>query len=134
MLPTTSITLSTTSTEDIPSYTYKLDPDSKRIIGHVDSGDSVVQAIRKIFETERFAYPIYTDQYGSEFESLIGQDPDFVQGVLESRIQDALSSDDRVLGLQAFEIVESKNDSMVVECTVSTIFGLVEIREEVLLR
>lgn len=134
MLPTSTIELSSTLIEDIPSYTYKLDQDSKRIIGHVDGSDSIVQAIRKILETERFAYPIYTDQYGSEFESLIGQDPDFVQGVLESRIQDALASDDRILGLQSFEVIESKNDSMVIECTVSTIFGLASIREEVLLR
>ena len=64
--------------KEYPSKTYRLDRTAGRIIGSVDGLDAVIQAYEKMFDTERFAWVIYTADYGVEFENLIGHDMDFV--------------------------------------------------------
>jgi Protein of unknown function (DUF2634). len=118
--------------QPIPSFTYRLNFNTRRIIGSVDGLDSMVQAIRKLFSTERFAWAIYDSQYGVEFESLLGQDMDFVTGVLRSRVEDALKCDERVIKLLNFEIMEVLKEHMVIALSISTIYGLVSFEREVI--
>ena len=54
---------------DVPTRTYKVV--NGRIVGYVDSLDAMRQAVEKVLLTERFAYNIYTANYGVEFSDLI---------------------------------------------------------------
>jgi len=123
------VTLENTEGE-MPSKTYKLDLEHKRISGTIDGQAAMLQAVRKIFETERFAYEIYTAAYGIELESLMGQSTDFVSAVLESRIKDALLADARILRLEDFQIVQPEKDVLEVSGTIITTQGNIGFREE----
>lgn len=113
-----------------PSKTYKLDFARKRIIGYVDSLEAITQAVHKLFLTERYAWEIYTQAYGVEFESLLGQPTDFVLAIFESRVKDAILADDRIRGIENFKIAKTDKSTIVASCTVITSQGNFEIREE----
>ena len=126
--PYATVDLSGTATTEMPSLTYKLDLVTKRIIGWIDEEDAMLQAIEKIFLTERFAYLIYTSLYGIELEGLIGKSLPFVQSVLESRIKDAVLADDRVLGISDYNNKVISKDELEVYVVVHTTFGQLEYR------
>ena len=67
-LPTTGDDLDLISfvVETQPSYTHKLDTDSNRVRGMTDDQDAVLQAVYLILNVERYAFPIYSRNYGSE--------------------------------------------------------------------
>lgn len=130
MLPQGLHIVDTNEAQEMPTRTYKLDFEHKQVSGYVDGIDAMAQAVRKIFETERYAFEIYTHNYGIEFENLIGQSPDFVIAVLESRITDALSADDRFIKLQDFAVTQINNTEITVSCKVITTQGIFEFREE----
>lgn len=113
-----------------PSRTYKLDLTQKRIIGHVDGLEAISQAVHKLFLTERYAWEIYTQGYGVEFESLLGQPTDFVLAIFESRVRDAILIDDRIIGVADFVVTKPDISTIVASCTVITSQGTFEIREE----
>ena len=117
--------------ERMPSKTYRFDRGGSRIIGMCDGLEAMVQTYEKMFDTERFAYPIYDDQYGVEFEELLGQNIDYVIAELESRIRDALFSDDRTLEIMSLEITQTGKDSVLVIGNISTTEGTVLLRKEV---
>src|SRR5690606_42159936 len=64
--------------EQQPSLTYAIDFEKGRIRGMIDELEAVKQAVFLILQTERYRYLIYSDDYGSELEGLIGRDPLFV--------------------------------------------------------
>lgn len=113
-----------------PSKTYKLDFDRKRIVGYVDSVEAIAQAIHKLMLTERYAWEIYTQHYGVEFESLLGQPTDFVLAIFESRLRDAISADDRISGIKDLKVTKTDSSTIVASCTFITSQGTFEIREE----
>lgn len=110
-----------------PSRTYTFCQTTKRIFGRVDGLDAVKQFVSKTLNTERFAYVIYDDQYGIEFEPLLGQSPDYVSSVLEYRITDALTADDRFIGLRNFQIGDIKDDTITFSATVVCTYGTFSI-------
>lgn len=130
MLPQGLRVAAENTVEEMPSRTYRLDFKHKRISGMVDGQEAMLQAVRKIFETERFAYEIYTAAYGIELESLLGQPTNFVSTVLESRIKDALLSDTRILGLTDFRVEQLEKDTLEASGTIITTQGALEFREE----
>ena len=86
-----------------PSLTYKLDFENKRIRGYARDQEAVEQALKLMTLVERNMYEIYDDSYGIETNDLIGKDPNYVLAVIESRIKDACSIDERILDLYEFE-------------------------------
>ncbi|MFR8334422.1 MAG: DUF2634 domain-containing protein [Oscillospiraceae bacterium] len=58
---------------------------SNRVQGMTDEQDAVRQAVYLILNVERYAYPIYSRNYGSELTDLIGQ----AQGLRHERDQAA---------------------------------------------
>lgn len=113
----------TQETEEIflPSRTYRVH--NGRIIGHIDGLDAIRQAVYKLLRTERFAYVIYSPDYGVEIERFIGEDFDFVEADLERSIVDALSADDRIQGISDFEMERTKRNTLTCCFTVHTIKG-----------
>ena len=73
MIPKVDNDLLTLEVETQPSLTYALDIEHGRIRGMVDELESLRQAIYLILSTERYAYLIYSWNYGVELVELIGQ-------------------------------------------------------------
>lgn len=131
MIPEQVIDLTNLEIENQPSRTYKLDFERKRIGGMIDNEQAIMQMVMKILYTERYAYVIYSSQYGVELDRMIGQDYDFIVSDLERTITEALTADDRVIDITDFQTNKIGIDKMEVSFTVNTFDGSVDIETEV---
>lgn len=122
--------LITFAVETQPSYTHKLDIDRNRVRGMTDERDAVLQAVYLILNVERYAFPIYSRNYGSELVDLIGQPMDYAMSEMKRRITDALMQDDRITGVDDWTF-ETGRKSVLVRFTVHTIYGDVSAQKEV---
>ena len=109
--------------EQYKSKTYRLDFNSKRIVGMIDGLDAAVQAVQKIFYTERYSERIYSGDYGIELERLVGESMPFVEANIEPTVKEALSPDDRFESVRDFYIDRISVDSLSVSCHVITTLG-----------
>lgn len=114
---------------EIPSKTYKVI--NGRIAGFVDELDAMRQAVGKILSTERFAWNIYSDDYGSDVNDLIGKDFDLINSELERLITEALSVDDRIVSVEDFNINQTNGNSALINFKVVTVFGVIDMEQEV---
>lgn len=113
-----------------PGKTYRLDIEKERIYGYADGREAVEQAIYLILNTERYDYVIYSWNYGVELEDLCGKSTLYAISEIERRIREALTQDDRVIGVDAFSFITNKN-KIHVKFTVHTIYGDIETGKEV---
>ena len=114
----------------MPSKTYYINRNTNRISGYIDDKDAIVQAIYLIISTERYESVIYNWYYGTEFDSLVGKDRDFVKSELKRRIAEAILEDDRILDVTDFNISFNKDIANVV-FLVETNIGDININWEV---
>ena len=114
----------------MPSKTYYINRNTNRISGYIDDKDAIIQAIYLILSTERYESVIYNWYYGTEFDSLVGKDRDFVKSELKRRIAEAILEDDRILDVTDFNISFNKDAANVV-FLVETNIGDININWEV---
>ena len=114
----------------IPSKTYYINRNTNRISGYIDDKDAIIQAIYLILSTERYESVIYNWYYGTEFDSLVGKNKDFVKSELKRRIAEAILEDDRILDVTDFDISFNKDVANVV-FLVETNIGDININWEV---
>lgn len=88
-----------------------------------DELNTIIQAVKFALETERYKFPIMGGNYGTTFEDLIGTDYSFIKSEISRRIRDALSIDDRIIGIDEFKFTKSDDSDMLVECNIRTILG-----------
>lgn len=108
----------------IPSYTYNINRDTNRISGYIDGKEAIVQACYLILQTERYESLIYNWYYGTEFDSLIGKNRDYVTSELKRRIKEALLEDDRITNVTNFTIsfdTDKANIQFLVESNIGDI-------------
>lgn len=117
--------------EQIPSKTYRLL--NGRITGWIDDLAAIRQSIEKVLCTERFTWPIYTDNYGVELKSLIGENIDLVIAEVERIIREALSVDDRVIEVKDFNVTQESRNTILVSFFVLTIYGQIRMEQEMVL-
>jgi len=113
-----------------PSYTYKLDRNTRRVSGMVDGQDAVKQAVFKILQTVRYRHEIYSFDYGHELESLIGTNPLFVEAEVRRMLDEALLQDERIRKIADLK-VEVTGDAITAVFTVVTDTGAFEFTREV---
>ena len=126
-----SLDIDLVAQEQKPSLTWKLDLSSNRIKGMIDNKDAVVQAVEKILLTERYAYRIYSWNYGTELQFYIGKDTDFVMADAEKTITEALTQDDRILGVENFTAKLIDLNSVSVSFTVVSVAGNFDYEKEI---
>lgn len=114
--------------ETLPSLTFRLDKENKRIAGLVDGDEAMSQAVFMLLHTEQTKYPIFSWDFGAMFEDLYGMDQDYVESEVMDRIEEAVLADDRFEAVH-FTKTEWKKSSLIVEFTVTTSDGR-EIEEE----
>lgn len=133
MLPNQYIDLSESDfeiEEEQNTETYKMHISLETINGKTDEQEAMMQAIYKILNTERYAYPIYSDNYGIELIDLIGEDAEWVCPELQRRIEEALLQDERIKEVSDFDFT-IEDDKIHVSFTASTIFGDTTVIKEV---
>lgn len=111
-----------------PSKQHRMDLEKNLIRGMCDSLEAVKQSVFKILNTERYAYLIYSWNFGIELIDLYGKPPVFVCPEIERRVKEALFQDDRITGVDDFEFDTSKKGVVSVTFTVHTLFG--DLNEE----
>ena len=110
---------------DQPTKTFLIDWNSHQISGFADG----LEAVEIILQNERFRWQIYTADFGSELEELVGEDYDFIISELPRRIRDAFSRDSRILSADNFVFSDGSGGKLVCSFDVHTVFGT--ISEEV---
>lgn len=113
----------------IPSRTYRLQ--HGRIAGWIDELAAMRQAIEKVLHTERFTWLIYTDNYGVELKSLLGEELDLVMAEMERIVREALSVDERIIEIENFQVTQESRNTLLVSFFVTTIFGSIQMEQEV---
>lgn len=116
-----------------PNRTFKMNTDVKRFSGKIDEENTesaIRQAVFCMLNTQRYNSEIFSTNYGFEYQNLIGQDVDYICAVLPSRIQEAITMDDRIEDVTDFDI-SVKNKSVFAKFTVVTADEDVEIDTEV---
>lgn len=116
--------------EEQPSKTYKMHLDENIILGYADGQEAMVQVIFNILNTERYQYVIYSWNYGIEFIDLYGQPVSYVIPELKRRITEALTWDERIIGVDNFSFNVDKG-KITCNFTVHTIFGDIETEKVV---
>lgn len=103
-----------------PSYTYRLDFENGRIIGKIDNNEAILQAVRKVLNTDRYAYEIYSWTYGNEIYTLFGKDISYTIADLPRILEEALYVDDRIRIIENLTMVPTDLNTVVVEFDIFT--------------
>lgn len=132
MIPITDTDISVLDFEatEMPSFSYNLDRSSGRIRGFTDELEAIKQAIYLIVNTERYQYPIYSWNYGTELGDLIGQPIPYVLPEIKRRVTEALLQDERITAVDNW-IFDVQRGKVTVYFTAHTIFGGIEADTEV---
>lgn len=117
--------------EEQPTLTYRMDLQTKNIRGTTDEKDAMKQAIYKILLTERYAYIMYSWDYGIELMDLYGEPISYVCPELERRIKEALFWDTRITDVTDFEFDFPVKRAVHVKFVAHTVFGDIEAERTV---
>lgn len=133
MLPQANIDLSGGVVfQDQPSLTWIADPATNRIRGRGDNWEAVRQAVEAVINVERFKWQIYTPNFGTDYDGLLGTEPGYAASELRRRLEDAFLPDNRILGIEEYSYT-FKDVSLTVSFTARTVFGSVPGSMEVTL-
>ena len=133
MLPQSNIDLSRGIVfQDQPSLTWIADPAANRLRGRGDGWEAVRQAVEVIVNVERFKWQIYTPNFGTNYDGLLGTEPGYAASELRRRLEDAFLPDNRLLGIKDYTYT-FEGVSLTVTFTVLTVSGSVPGSMEVTL-
>lgn len=101
-----------------------------RLRGRGDNWEAVRQAVEVIVNVERFRWQIYSPNFGTDFDGLLGNEPGYVASELQRRLADAFLPDSRLLGISDFAYT-FMDGTLAATFTVNTVFGPVGASLEV---
>lgn len=116
---------------DMTTKTHQIQIFGDRIYNKIDGLKAMEQACYKILNTERYAYAIYSWNYGIELKDLFGKPKSYCKVELINRIREALLQDERNIEVESFSFKDLKRNVLAVSFTVKTIFGDLELVKEV---
>ncbi len=120
---------STLESAEVPSLTYRMDWDGKRILSHVDALKAVEQAAVKILRTDRYEHLIYSSNYGTEWNLVLGKDRLLARSEIKRIVSEALLQDERITALEALDVAFI-GDALNIYCNVITRYGNFQLRKE----
>lgn len=106
-----------------PSKTWIIDRNTMQVSGMDDGLESVRQAVEIALNVERYRWTIYSANFGSELDGLVGEDYAYIVAELPRLIEDALSPDSRVVGVDEYSFERTGLNSLSVSFTVHTVYG-----------
>lgn len=78
---------------------------------------------------ERFRWQIYSPNFGTDFDGLLGNEAGFAASELKRRLTDAFLPDNRILGISDFAYT-FQDAALTAAVTVDTVFGPVRTTVE----
>jgi len=112
-----------------PSFTYKLDTDANIIQSDIDGIEALKQAIFHRLLTERYAYVIYDDNYGTELEQYKSKGFGFLEATIENTLKDSLLQDDRINNIAVTGVAQTGLNSALIKFDVYSNIGIINISE-----
>ena len=111
-----------------PSKTWIIDRNTMQV-SRMDKGlEAVRQAVEIALNVERYKWTIYSANYGSELNDLVGEDEAYIIAEIPRLVEGALSTDSRVVSVDDYVYKKTDTNSMTVSFTVHTVYGdLVEV-------
>lgn len=112
---------------------YGIDFETGQLTGEIVEGIEAVKVwIWCCLKTPRFRFPIYSWQYGTEFEQYIGQvlTDEYLNADVLTELEDALFVNPYISAVENFEVARN-GDLLHITCTVITSFGSLEVEEDV---
>ena len=106
-----------------PSKTWIIDRSTMQVAYMDDGLEAVRQAVEIALDVERFRWTIYSANFGSELDELVGQDEALITAEIPRLVEGALSQDDRVVQVEDYIFTRTGPDSMHVSFTVRTVYG-----------
>ena len=106
-----------------PSKTWIIDRNTMQVACMDDGLEAVRQAVEIALDVERFRWTIYSANFGSELDELVGQDEALITAEIPRLVEGALSQDDRVIQVEDYVFTRTGPDSMHVSFTVRTVYG-----------
>lgn len=111
--------------------TYRFDIANKRIQGMTDGLEAYKIAAEKALKTKRYAHIIYNGNYGTDLESYIGEDFDFIKTAIQREIYETLSQDDRFESIDDFIIQQNGIDHCIIKFNIVSTEGTFSTELEV---
>lgn len=106
-----------------PSKTWIIDRNTMQVACMDEGLEAVRQAVEIALDVERFRWTIYSANFGSELDDLVGQDEALITAEIPRLVEGALSQDDRVVQVEDYVFTRTGPDSMHVSFTVRTVYG-----------
>lgn len=106
-----------------PSRTWIIDRNTMQVASMDEGLEAVRQAVEIALNVERFRWTIYSANFGSELDELIGQDEALITAEIPRLVEGALSQDDRVVQVEDYVFTRTGPDTMHVSFTVRTVYG-----------
>ncbi|MGC4378409.1 DUF2634 domain-containing protein [Fictibacillus sp. Mic-4] len=102
-----------------PSKTWAIDFKNGTIGGFIDESEALRQFVVKALLTERDKYVIYSDEYGTELQDLIGDDTtlDLMNSEIPRMVYETLAYDDRIEDVTDIECMR-EGDKLFITFTV----------------
>ena len=108
---------------------WEIDFKTGKLTGRVVTGfDAIKQWVQIVLSIDRYTFTQYTWDYGNDLSSLIGKNYDegYVTSEAKRMIEDALSVNEDILGIEDFEC-SFENDKLTATFTLNTTYGRGEI-------
>jgi hypothetical protein len=106
-----------------PSKTWIIDRNTMQVACMDDGLEAVRQAVEIALDVERFRWTIYSANFGSELDELVGQDEALITAEIPRLVEGALSQDDRIVQVEDYVFTRTGPDSMHISFTVRTVYG-----------
>lgn len=106
-----------------PSKTWIIDRSTMQVACMDDGLEAVRQAVEIALDVERFRWTIYSANFGSELDELVGQDEALITAEIPRLVEGALSQDDRIVQVDGYTFTRTGPASMHVSFTVHTVYG-----------
>lgn len=106
--------------------TFYLDADTKIVRRMTDGLEAVRQAAWVILHTERYAFVIYSYDFGVEFATLAGSRDSFLFPEIKRRVTESLLMDNRMTGTSDFQFLR-RGTRVDVQFILHTIYGDTEL-------
>lgn len=119
-----------TENQEYPSETFLID----KSIGRVTKVEGGLKAVKQMMEitldTERYAYQIYSSNFGHELKKLVGRPSEYVKSMVKRRIQEAFSMDPRILSVDDFQFETTSKGTMHCSFSAHTVYGKIDSEVE----
>ncbi len=115
----------------LPSLTFEIDFEKKKIKGTIDDIESLKQSVFCRLMTVRGENRICDDNYGLPLFDLLGKTAPLVYVLLANSITQTLLEDDRILAVSGF-VFDTDRKSVTVSFFIQSVFGIVNFEEVIL--